>query len=54
MDGISKFLKRFISHKNKVDGSLIMAGEIWNPKSKQQPAFAVAYVSQRPVVAALP
>lgn len=46
MHVILKCLKRFIFHKDTVGGSLIMERQIWNPKSKETPAFAVPYVSQ--------
>lgn len=46
MHVILKHVKRFMFHKNTVGGSLIMDRQIWNPKSKETPAFAVPYVSQ--------
>lgn len=33
MHGISESLRRFTFHKNKVDGSLVMDGQTWNPEA---------------------
>lgn len=54
MSGISKSLKRFIFQNSGVNGSLIMDRQLWHPESKQPPIFAIRYVFQRPVEAALP